>query len=120
MDSAESRARRDRDWQVVVVGVSLVAMLIFEMFHSPPCNLSYSRCSGSEFLAQIVVNVIWATVMGVGYGIALAAVMALLVDSLDALRTRRTTAPLLRTLLGVALVIIVFVLVLVRFQFVSR
>jgi hypothetical protein len=32
MDSAESRARRDRDWQVVVVGVSLVAMLIFEMF----------------------------------------------------------------------------------------
>jgi ABC-type uncharacterized transport system permease subunit len=112
--------RRDRDWQVVVVVVCLVAMFVFEMFHSPPCNLDYSKtCSGSEFAAQIGVNAIWATVMGISTGIALAAVMGLLVESLDERRSKGTSGPLVRTVLGIAALVFLFVIVLVRFQFVS-
>jgi hypothetical protein len=65
------------------------------------------------------VNAIWATVMGISTGIALAAVMRLLVESLDEHRSKGTSGPLVRTVLGVAALVIVFVVVLVRFQFVS-
>ena len=103
----------------MVVVVCLVAMFVFEMFHSPPCNLDYSTCSGSEFAAQIGVNAIWATVMGISTGIALAAVMGLLVESLAERRSKGTNGPLVQTVLGIAAVVLVFVIVLVRFQFVS-
>jgi ABC-type uncharacterized transport system permease subunit len=103
----------------VVVVVCLIAMFVFEMFHSPPCNLDYSTCSGSELAAHIGVNAIWATVMGISTGIALAAVMGLLVESLDERRSKATSGPLVRTVLGIAALVIIFVVVLVRFQFVS-
>lgn len=68
---------------------------------------------------QIGINAIWATVMGISTGIALAAVMGLLVESLDERRSKRTSGPLVRTVLGIAALVFVFVIVLVRFQFVS-
>jgi hypothetical protein len=52
-------------------------------------------------------------------GIALAAVMGLLVESFDERRSKGTSGPLVRTVLGIAALVIVFVVVLVRFQFVS-
>jgi hypothetical protein len=40
-------------------------MLIFEMFHSPPCRLLADYgCPASEFVAQIALNVFWATLLG--------------------------------------------------------
>jgi hypothetical protein len=111
--------RRDRDWQIVIVVVCLLAMFLFEMFHSPPCRLGWTSCSGLAFVAQIGVNAIWAVVMGISTGVALAAIMGILVESLDARRSRGTDAPLVRTVLGIAAVVIVFVIVLVRFEFVG-
>jgi hypothetical protein len=111
--------RRDRDWQIVVVAVSLVAMFVFEMFHSPPCDLDFDTCTGSRFAAQIAINAIWATVMGVVTGVALAAIMNLAVESLDARRSEKSAAPLVRTLLLLAAAVLVFVIVLVRFDFVA-
>ena len=110
--------RRDRDWQTVTVGASVVAMLIFEMFHSPPCDLGSLHCSGGRFTAKIGINLFWGTLIGFTTGVALAAVMALLVDALDARRTGRSIVPLVRTLLAVAGVVILFVAVLIRFRFV--
>lgn len=112
-------ARRDRDWQIVVVAVSLVAMFVFEMFHSPPCDLDWDTCTGSRFAAQIAINAIWAAVMGIATGVALAAVMSLAVESLEARRSERSAAPLVRTLLALAAAVLVFVIVLVRFDFVA-
>ena len=111
--------RRDRDWRIVVVAVSLVAMFVFEMFHSPPCDLDFDTCTGSRFAAQIAINAIWATVMGVVTGVALAAIMNLAVESLDARRSEKSAAPLVRTLLLLAAAVLVFVFVLVRFDFVA-
>jgi hypothetical protein len=112
-------ARRDRDWQIVVVAVSLVGMFVFEMFHSPPCDLDFDTCTGSRFAAQIAINAIWATVIGVVTGVALAAIMNLAVESLDARRSEKSAAPLVRTLLVLAAAVLVFVIVLVRFDFVA-
>lgn len=112
-------SRRDRDWQIVIVVVYLVAMFLFEMFHSPPCRLGWTSCSGTKFAARIGINAIWAAVMGTSTGIALAATMSLLVDSLEARRSEGTNAPLLRTAIGIAALVVVFVIVLVRFEFVS-
>ncbi len=112
-------SRRDRDWQIVIVGVSLVAMLLFEMFHSPPCSLALSKCTGTEFTAKIAVNLIWGTVMGTWVGVALAAIMGMIVDALDAHRSGGTTAPLVRIIVATAAVIIVLVVVLVRFHFLA-
>jgi len=111
-------SRRDRDWQVATVVASLIAMIVFEMFHSPPCDLSFDSCSGAEFAAKIGVNLIWGVVMGGSTGIALAAVMGLVVDALDARRTMRTIGPLLRVLLGIVLTVGIFFAVLVRFEIV--
>jgi hypothetical protein len=112
-------APRDRDWQIVVVAVSLVAMLVFEMFHSPPCDLDFDTCTGSGFAAQIAINAIWATVMCVVTGVALAAIMNLAVESLGARRSEKSAAPLVRTLLALAGAILVFVFVMVRFDFIA-
>jgi hypothetical protein len=117
--SGDGLARRDRDWQIVIVVVCLVAMFLFEMFHSPPCRLGWTSCSGWAFVAQIGVNAIWAAVMGISTGVALAAIMGILVESLDSRRSSGTNAPLVRTVLGIAAIVIVFVVVLVRFEFVS-
>lgn len=112
-------ARRDRDWQSVIVIVSLVAMFLFEMFHSPPCRLGWTSCSGGEFVARIIVNAIWATVMGIATGVALAAILLMIVESLDARRSRGTGGPLLRTAIGIAAIVLVLVVVLVRYEFVA-
>lgn len=111
-------SRRDRDWQIVVVAVCLIAMFLFEMFHSPPCRLGWTGCSGLEFVAQVGVNAIWAIVMGTSTGVALAAIMSMVVDSLDVSRSKGTNAPLVRAVLGITAVVMVFVIVLVRFEFV--
>lgn len=56
---------------------------------------------------------------GLSTGIAHAAIMGLLVESLDSRRSKGTSGPLVRTVLGIAALVIVFVVVLVRFQFVT-
>jgi NhaP-type Na+/H+ or K+/H+ antiporter len=112
-------SRRDRDWQIVVVVVTLVAMFVFEMFHSPPCDLDWDSCSGSRFAAQIAVNALWAMMMGIATGIALAAIMGLLVDSIDDRRSKGTTAPLVRIALALSAIVVVFVVVFVRFDLVA-
>lgn len=103
----------------MIVVVSLVAMFLFEMFHSPPCRLGWTSCTGGQFVAQILVNAIWATVMGVATGVALAASMQTIVDSLDERRSRGSSGPLVRAVLGVGAVVVVLVLVLVRYEFVG-
>jgi hypothetical protein len=112
-------ARRDRDWQFVILVVSLVAMFLFEMFHSPPCRLGWTSCTTGEFVAQIIVNAIWATVMGAATGVALAAIMLMVVESLDTRRSHGNSGPLVRTVLGVGAIVIVLVIVLVRYEFVA-
>src|SRR5919106_1330561 len=52
-------------------------MVVFEMFHSPPCALDHIGCDVSEFIAQIVLNLIWGVVLGASVGITLAAIMLL-------------------------------------------
>ena len=94
-------------------------MFIFEMFHSPPCRLGWTSCTGYRFAAQIVVNALWATVIGVATGVALAASMQIIVDALDERRSRGTSGPLIRTVLGVGAVVAVFLFVLVRYEFVG-
>lgn len=111
-------SRRDRDWQTTVVATSIIGMLVFEMFHSPPCALDQIGCDGSVFVAQIVLNLIWGVTLGAAIGIALAAIMLLLVDALHARRSKSSIGPLVRVALGAAGIVIVFVLVLVRFRFV--
>ena len=74
---------------------------------------------GLEFAAQIVVNALWATVMGVATGVALAATMQIIVDALDERRSRGTSGSLVRAVLGVGVVVVVLVLVLVRYEFVG-
>ena len=94
-------------------------MFLFEMFHSPPCRLGWTSCTVGKFVAQILINAIWATVLGVATGVALAASMQIIVDSLDERRSQGTSGPLVRTVLGVGAVVVVLVVVLVRFEFVG-
>jgi hypothetical protein len=97
---------------------SIIGMLVFEMFHSPPCALDHLSCGGSEFAAQIALNLIWGVTLGASVGIALAAIMLLLVDALHTRRSKGSLRPLVRVGLAAAGIVIVFVLVLVRFRFV--
>lgn len=111
-------SRRDRDWQTAVVATSIIGMFVFEMFHSPPCALDHIGCDGSEFVAQIALNLIWGVTLGASIGIALAAIMLLLVDALQSRRSKSSIRPLVRVALAAAGILIVFVVVLVRFRFV--
>jgi len=111
-------SRRDRDWQTAVVATSIIGMLVFEMFHSPPCSLDHLSCGGSEFAAQIALNLIWGVTLGASIGIALASIMLMLVDALQTRRSKRSLRPLVRVGLAAAGIVIVFVVVLVRFRFV--
>jgi hypothetical protein len=82
-------------------------------------RLDFDTCTGSRFAAQIAINAIWATVMGVVTGVSLAAIMNLAVESLDVRRSEKSAAPLVRILLLLAAAVVVFVIVLVRFDFVA-
>lgn len=111
-------SRRDRDWQTAVVATSVIGMVLFEMFHSPPCALDHLGCGGSEFVAQIALNLIWGVTLGASIGITPAALTLLLVDALHTRRSKRSLRPLVRVALSAAGIVIVFVVVLVRFRFV--
>lgn len=54
--------------------------------------------------------------MGVATGVALAAIMGLLVESIDDRRSKGTTAPLVRIALALSAIVVVFVIVFVRFD----